>query len=127
MIVLERAGEADSSFGLNHLSQTTGKDDRTISRSFVMEHPMTARLPFVTAAALSLAGAAMAAGPAKSELRDSSVPAAPRELVLASVESKAPPPAPGTQTPAPAKHRTARVTTCRCGDPQPQDDSSESE
>lgn len=92
-----------------------------------MEHPMTVRLLFVTAAALSLAGAAMAADPVKPELRDSTVPAAPRDLVLASVDSKAAPSAPGAQTPAPAKHRTARVTTCRCGDPQPQDDSSESE
>jgi hypothetical protein len=84
---------------------------------------MTARLMFVAAATLSMAVAASAADPAKPDLRDSDAPTAPRDLLLASADLKAPDAA--AQVAAPARHRTARVTTCRCGDPQPQSDSAE--
>ena len=81
---------------------------------------MTARLMFVAAAALALAGAAVAADPAKPELPGTSTPAQPhRELILAAADTKSPAPVAEAEAPAPAKRRVARVTTCRCGDPQP--------
>jgi len=89
---------------------------------------MTARLLFAGAAALSITCAASAADPSKPESRDSGSPASQQQLVLASVDVKAPAPDTNAQTPAPTRHRTARVTTCRCGgDVQPQADDTASE
>ena len=84
---------------------------------------MTARVMIIAAAALSLSTGALAADPAKPDSRDAqaSVPAA-KELVLASAEVKSPSPGGDPQVAAPVKRRTARVTTCRCGDPQPQNE-----
>ena len=74
-----------------------------------------------------LVGAALAAAPAFAETPTSSPPQAahrdqrqPKTVVLASADAAKPAnevaqPAP----PAEPKHRFARVTTCRCGDPQP--------
>lgn len=88
---------------------------------------MTARLMFAGALALGFAVAASAADP-KPESRDSNSPAAQHDLVLASADLKAPAPAANPQAAAPTRHRTARVTTCRCGgDPQPQSDDTASE
>lgn len=83
---------------------------------------MAARVVMI-AAALSLSTSAFAADPAKPDPRDAqaSAPAA-RELVLASADVKSPPPTGDSQLAAPVKRRTARVTTCRCGDPQPRNE-----
>jgi hypothetical protein len=61
------------------------------------------------------------AEPAK---RNAARPAAeqprPRDVVLASADTVRTAPAASSQTvPAPAKRVIPRVTTCRCGDPQP--------
>ena len=80
---------------------------------------MTARLMFVAATTLALATAAVAADPAKPDLHQAGAVQPQREIVLASAETKAPAPVANAQAPAPAKRRVARVTTCRCGDPQP--------
>ena len=81
---------------------------------------MTARLMFVAAATLTLAGAAIAADPAKPDLQEAAAPVQPhREMLLAAADTKSPAPVANAQAPAPAKRRVARVTTCRCGDPQP--------
>jgi hypothetical protein len=81
---------------------------------------MSARLTFIAASALVLASAAVAGDPAKPDLNGAAASNQPhRDLVLASVETKAPSPVAEAQTPAPIKRRVARVTTCRCGDPQP--------
>lgn len=84
---------------------------------------MTARIVMI-AAALSLSTGAFAADPAKPDARNAqaSAPAAARELVLASAEVKSPPSSADPQLAAPVKRRTARVTTCRCGDPQLQNE-----
>ena len=80
---------------------------------------MTARLMFIAATALSVSAAAVAGDPAKPDLRDVSAAQPQREIVLASVETKAPAVVAEAQAQAPVKRRVARVTTCRCGDPQP--------
>lgn len=83
---------------------------------------MAARLVMI-AAALSLSTGAFAADPARPDPRTSQASAATaKDLVLASAEVKSPPPSTDPQLAAPAKRRTARVTTCRCGDPQLQND-----
>lgn len=84
---------------------------------------MSARVMIVAAAALALSTGAFAADPAKPESRNAQAPApAAKDLVLASADVKSPAPAGEPQLAAPVKRRTARVTTCRCGDPQPQDE-----
>jgi len=47
----------------------------------------------------------------------------PALLMLASNETARPGPARDAEQPQPPKHRIARVTTCRCGDPQPDSES----
>ncbi|MES2135529.1 MAG: hypothetical protein V4502_00535 [Pseudomonadota bacterium] len=76
---------------------------------------MTARF-LITAAAISLAGAAVAE-PAKN---DSPPPPHARPAVVLASADQAQPPAPqsGQQATTPIKHRVSRVTSCRCGDPQ---------
>jgi hypothetical protein len=83
---------------------------------------MTARLMIIAAAAL-MAGTSAIAEPAKPENRQSNPPSRPpAALVLASAEEAQPSgPAADQPSPAPVKHRAARVTTCRCGDPQTPD------
>jgi len=82
---------------------------------------MSARL-MIIAAALTAASPAIAE-PAKPQGAQATPPSRPpAELVLASAETtQSPAPTADQQTPAPVRHRAARVTTCRCGDPQPQD------
>lgn len=81
---------------------------------------MTVRLMIAAAATLSIASASFAADPAKNEIRDDSAKTPPAELVMASADVKSPAPvAAAQQAPAPVKRRAGRVTTCRCGDPQP--------
>jgi hypothetical protein len=83
---------------------------------------MTARLMIIAAAALTVATSAIAE-PAKPQSPQANPPSRPpATLVLASAEqAQAPAPAADQQSPAPVKHRAARVTTCRCGDPQTQE------
>lgn len=89
---------------------------------------MHARFVLIAAAALMSANA-FAAEPHKAP--DGSPaqpqPAAP-SLVLASADLVRTP-APADQAPAPAakRPRVGRVTTCRCGDPQPSDADSDQE
>lgn len=80
---------------------------------------MTARLMFVTATTLILATGAVAADPVKPDLHEAGAVQPPREIVLASAETRSPAPTADTPASAPVKRRVARVTTCRCGDPQP--------
>ena len=73
--------------------------------------------------AMFVLAAMVAAGPATAEPdeRDSHQPAPPTKLsvVLASADQpRSPAPDTVRSPPAPSKRRIARVTTCRCGDPQ---------
>jgi hypothetical protein len=83
---------------------------------------MTARLMIIAAAAL-MAGTSATAEPAKPDNQQANPPSRPpAALVLASAEEAQPQaPAADQPSPAPVKHRAARVTTCRCGDPQAAD------
>jgi hypothetical protein len=67
---------------------------------------------------------AASAEPPKAQVQQASQPSN-RPIVLASAEAMKSPAA-ATDQQAPAKPaRVARVTSCRCGDPVPQDDDSE--
>lgn len=78
------------------------------------------RAPIIAVALALMPGVAAAAEPAKS---DSKPPAtarpAPAKVVLASADDRHGRIAATLPDTAPAKRRVARVTTCRCGDPQP--------
>ena len=79
----------------------------------------------IIAATLTAATAAYAE-PAKPQAQEAGQ-ASSRPLVLASAEvAKAPVAAADQQAPA-KRPRVARVTSCRCGDPVPQDDSADQE
>lgn len=83
------------------------------------------RLSIIAAALALSAGVAVAAS--RQEPSDPKAPAsaqpAPAQIVLASARDQPAAAAqPGT---VPAKRRIARVTTCRCGDPQPVEDQQE--
>ena len=78
---------------------------------------------FVLIAAALMSANAFAAEPHKAPDRSPAQPqtAAP-SLVLASAEAVQTPAAAGQSATAPGKRpRVGRVTTCRCGDPQPSD------
>ena len=83
---------------------------------------MTVRLMFIAAAALTIGTSALAQ-PARTEDHANQPANRPAAIVLASAEAaQAPAPAPSADQPTPPaakRPRTARVTTCRCGDPQP--------
>jgi hypothetical protein len=78
---------------------------------------MRARL-IAIALVLAPAGAG-AAEPTKSKAQAPSEQQAPAKIVLASAEEAHSPNVTSQPDAAPAKRRIARVTTCRCGDPQP--------
>jgi hypothetical protein len=81
------------------------------------------RASFAAIAAAAVMTAAGAAQPAKTDSRRPAPPhivAAPVVLASAS-DVRAPSTADGQRAADPAKRRIARVTTCRCGDPQPDD------
>jgi hypothetical protein len=90
----------------------------------MMEKAMRAHLTMIAA---MLAGSAALAEPPKSQpAPPRSAQKAPAEVILASAETThAPSPDAGQPNVAPAKRRIARVTTCRCGDPQPDPTSQE--
>jgi hypothetical protein len=78
---------------------------------------MHARFVSIAAAAVALA-TSVAAEPPKAPPPQPTTQPHPAPVVLASADHVATPD--GTQAPA-KPHRTARVTTCRCGgDPQPE-------
>jgi len=80
-----------------------------------------ARLFAIAALALLASGAATGAEPVKSKAPNAPQPQRSAEVVLASAGPvQSPAPANQMQSSAPAKRRVARVTTCRCGDPQPE-------
>jgi hypothetical protein len=85
---------------------------------------MSARLMTIAVAALTLGTTALAE-PARTEDHSNPPTNRPAAIVLASAETaQASAPAADQPAAAPAKpRRAARVTTCRCGDPQaePQD------
>ena len=70
-----------------------------------------------TGAVLTLSGAAYAE-PAQHDALKAPAQQRPAEIVLASADGVRAAPTPGAQ-PAPLKRPAPRVTTCRCGDPQP--------
>jgi hypothetical protein len=84
-----------------------------------MEKLMRARIVPIAAAVLLASTSGMAAEPVKKptpqpkQTQTRSVP-----VILASADEVSPATAPDA-APQPVKHRAARVTTCRCGDPQP--------
>jgi hypothetical protein len=81
---------------------------------------MSARLMMIAAAVLTIGTSALAE-PARTEDHANQPASRPAAIVLASAEAaQAPAPAADQPTPPPAKRRAARVTTCRCGDPQPE-------
>ena len=76
------------------------------------------------AAAMTFGSSALAGGPKNDASH--AVPAQPgrQEVVLASADTvRASAPATAQPAPAPVKRFIPRVTTCRCGDPQPDADS----
>ena len=82
---------------------------------------MSIRLTLVVAYTAVAVSAAAVAQPSKNDSRPPAAtrsPAAPVVLASAS-EAPAPSAADGQRPRDPAKRRIARVTTCRCGDPQP--------
>jgi hypothetical protein len=82
---------------------------------------MSARLTIIAAAVLTIGTSALAE-PARTEDHANQPANRPAAIVLASAETaQAPAQAVDQPTPPPAKRpRAARVTTCRCGDPQPE-------
>ena len=84
---------------------------------------MSARLMVIAAVALTI-GTSVTAEPAKTPASDTSRPASrPAEVVLASADQAGARETAPAQAAVPAKRpRVARVTTCRCGDPQAQQD-----
>lgn len=76
------------------------------------------------AAATTIGSSAFAEAPKGEPIRAVQPQPARTEVVLASADTvHAPAPEAAQSSPAPAKRRVARVTTCRCGDPQPEPDS----
>jgi hypothetical protein len=75
-----------------------------------------------------LIAAGLVAAPALAETPKSTPPQAapvqqpqPKAVVLASADAAKPANEAAQPAPAEPRHRFARVTTCRCGDPQPAD------
>jgi hypothetical protein len=83
---------------------------------------MNARFLMIAVAALSAAPAI--AADREQQVRDmaQAQPAQPRLLLASAEEVRTPAPAEQQAPAQPKPRRIARVTTCRCGDPQPQPD-----
>jgi hypothetical protein len=79
------------------------------------------------AAAAAIFSASVVAEPPKAEVHRASQPAkTPTEVALASADQiRAPAPAEQPSTTPVKRPRAARVTTCRCGDPDPADSASD--
>ena len=90
-----------------------------------MEKVMYPRL-IAIAAVLTIGSAALAEPPKSPAAQPPQPQPRPAQVVLASADVvHAPAPDSAQPAPAPAKRRIARVTTCRCGDPQPGADNQE--
>jgi hypothetical protein len=75
----------------------------------------------VITAMLTIGSAALAEPPTSQPAPPPSTQNSPAEVILASAETThAPNPDAGPPNAVPAKRRIARVTTCRCGDAQPE-------
>jgi hypothetical protein len=85
------------------------------------------RARVIVIAAMMTVGSAALADPPKDPQASASSPQKPAaEVVLASADTaRAPVPETARPNTAPAKRRVARVTTCRCGDPQVDPDTQE--
>jgi hypothetical protein len=80
---------------------------------------MLLRVPLI-AAAMAIGSAAVAQAPRGGTPSPVPLQSGRTDVVLASAEAiHAPAPESAQPSPAPTKRRIARVTTCRCGDPQP--------
>ena len=83
---------------------------------------MHARFMMIAAAAMTIGTSASAEPPKSRDVRAAQPASPPAQVVLASAEeSRVPVPAAEGATPPVKRPRTARVTTCRCGDPQASD------
>jgi hypothetical protein len=91
--------------------------------AILMECPAMLARSIVIAGTLTAAAAAFAEPP-KPQAQAASQPSN-RPLVLASADSVKTPTTDADQQAPAKKPRVARVTTCRCGDQVPQDDSGE--
>ena len=82
---------------------------------------MSIRLTLVVVYTAVAVSAAAVAQPSKNDSRPPATTRSPAAPVVLASASQAPAPsaADGQRPPDPAKRRIARVTTCRCGDPQP--------
>jgi hypothetical protein len=87
---------------------------------------MGIHVTLIAAAAATLA-ASVGAEPPKAEVHQASQPAkTPTEVALASADQvRAPAPSEQPSTTPVKRPRAARVTTCRCGDPDPADSASD--
>jgi hypothetical protein len=113
---------ADSSNAFNHLAKAC-PNDAPPEPLAAMEVQMRIRI-FAIGAVLNVSVAA--AQPVSNDSHQPAPTAKPAHVVLASADQPRPP-APDAAQPAPApiKHRVGRVTTCRCGDPQPEPETPE--
>jgi hypothetical protein len=94
-----------------------------------METVMRTRFTVIAAAMLGAATAAIAAEPPKRPgAAAAQTPSHPSPVVLASADRVVGAQTPAQANPAPVKRpRAARVTSCRCGDPQAQSDDQDQE
>jgi len=76
-------------------------------------------------AAVLIAGSAAAQPPKNMAAKPTTAKPRPVEVVFAAAETPHAPLPDSQPSAAPAKRRVARVTTCRCGDPQTDPDSQE--
>jgi hypothetical protein len=72
-----------------------------------------------------IAGSAAAEPPKRAAAAPAEAKPRPAEVVFAAAETPHAPAPDAQPSAAPAKRRVARVTTCRCGDPQTAPDSQE--
>src|SRR4051812_48695099 len=106
---------------VNQARKPIGKHEGRIPASMSRENPvMYARSMVIAATALTMAASAVAE-PVQPVAREAAQPASQsKPVLLASAEQiRAPGAAADQAAPAPVKRpRVARVTTCRCGDPE---------
>jgi len=82
---------------------------------------MIMRAPAVVILLLLGSSSAIAAEPEK-QAQQAQEREVHRPIVLASADTRTPVAPDAQRTTTPPKHRPGRVTTCRCGDPQPDPD-----
>jgi hypothetical protein len=78
------------------------------------------RLSMIALGTFGICGRALAEPPKAAPAKPAQTQARPGQIVLASAEQvRGTSPEAAQANSAPAKRRAARVTKCRCGDPQP--------